>query len=273
METPDHAIATCTSAVKQDIRTEQQHFDQFYVARRTAPADPAEAEYRRRALHPSHLPLDYWEYLFYVLGDVRGKRVLDIGCGGGWISRLLAAKGARVTACDVSIEGCRLTRGKFLIEGSANSHVSVQDAHYIAMADNQFDAVVSTGVLHHLNIPVVAREIHRVLKPSGRLIFAEPLRYGVIMWKLRKAWLWVHGQQEDSRTDHEESLGDAELAVLYDVFRSGRIRKFNFLAKTNRLRHRFGPFAKLLRWTDYILLAACPFLRRFCTSAMGEFSK
>lgn len=273
MDLSDNPVAMSTTGAKQDIRSEQQHFDQFYAARRQAPADPAEAEFRRRALRPSHLPLDYWEYLFWVLGDIGGKRVLDVGCGGGWIARLLAAKGGKVTACDVSIEGCRLTRDKFRIEDSEGSHVSVQDAHSMALADNEFDVVVSTGVLHHLDIPVVAREIHRVLRPSGRLIFYEPLRYGAIMWKLRKIWLRTRGQQEDNRTAHEESLEDTELAVLYHIFRRGRLRKFNFLAKTNRLKNRFGTFANILRWTDFALLSACPFLRRFCTCVLGEFVK
>jgi 2-polyprenyl-3-methyl-5-hydroxy-6-metoxy-1,4-benzoquinol methylase len=67
-----------------------------------------------RAKNPNPRPLDYWEYMFYLLGDVAGQDVLDLGCGGGWISGLLrgllAFKGAHVWSFDASLEGCISTR-------------------------------------------------------------------------------------------------------------------------------------------------------------------
>ena len=260
--------------IKQDIHSEQEHFDRFYTERRASGDRAALLEaFKQRALHPRARPLDYWEYAFHLLGDVRGKTVLDLGCGGGWISRMLAAKGAQVVAFDVSLEGCRLTRDRLDGDGAPCYLVSMQDAHAMSLPSDRLDAVVVTGVLHHVSIRSVAAEIHRVLKPNGILVFYEPLRYGPWMWALRKLWLWLRGMKEDSKSEHEEALQDDDLAIFGDVFGDSLIRKFNFFAKTDRLQNRFGPLANTLRWIDFILLSVCPFLRRYCTAVVCRCQK
>jgi len=106
-------LISCQQSKKEDALSEARHFDDYYRDSAKNPEDQQEVNiWAKRALNPSRLPLDYWEYTFYLAGDIRGKRVLEIGCGGGWITRMLALKGARVSACDVSLEGCRLTRRK-----------------------------------------------------------------------------------------------------------------------------------------------------------------
>jgi len=263
--------------LKEDIDSERAHFDQYY--RRSHDVARArgyrveEDEWERRATHPDSRPLDYWEYAFHLLGDLRGKRVLDFGCGGGWISRLLASAGARVAAFDVSIEGCRLTREKLGAHGWYSGSTAVMDGHAIAFRDGSFDAVFISGVLHHMNINKVATELHRVLREGGRVVCYEPLNYGPIMWALRQIWLRLHGLKEYETTEHEEQLKEDDLIGFQRVFAKSHIRKFNFIAKTNRLRNRFGPLALTLRWGDYLVLSAFPFFRRFCTCVVCRFEK
>ena len=48
---------------------------------------------------------------------------------------------------------------------------------------------------------------------------------------------------------------------------------FNFVAKTNRLRRRFGPFANVQRWADHLLLTGVPFLTRYYTCVVCRFEK
>lgn len=50
---------------------------------------------------PEHDPFGILPHLLAVLGDVRGRAVLDAGCGEGYLSRILAARGARVTGADL----------------------------------------------------------------------------------------------------------------------------------------------------------------------------
>jgi len=226
-----------------------------------------------KARNPSPRPLDYWEYAFYLLGNIKDKDVLDVGCGGGWISRLLALKGASVTSFDLSLEGCITTRKKLRESGLRGDRLSVMDAHSIAFRESSFDAVFITGVLHHLNIAKTAREIHRVLKRGGRFVCYEPLKYGPIMWFLRQIWLKLNGMKEYETTEHEEAITVGDFAPFEQIFKTGFVRTFNFVAKTNRLRHRFGPLAVSLRWIDYLLLSAIPYFRRYCTSVVCCFQK
>jgi ubiquinone/menaquinone biosynthesis C-methylase UbiE len=257
---------------KEDVASEAEYFDKYYREHRGQP-DPLEPIWVAKALHPSPRPLDYWEYTFYLIGDLNGKTALEVGCGAGWMTRMLALKGALVSAIDVSEEGCASTKLKLQSNGLSFDTICVMDAHAMTFSDESFDLVVMAGVLHHVNLFKALSEIRRVLKPGGRFVCYEPLQYGPIMRFLKDIWLKVNGLQDYNTTKHEEALSDKHLAPLRKVFAKGSIRKFNFLAKTNRLKNRFGMTGQLLRWADYILLSAIPPLRRYCTCVVCCFEK
>ena len=109
---------------------------------------------------------------FELLPDVSGRRGLDVGCGEGHNTRLLAARGAKVTAVDVSdvfvrhARECerRDPRGIFYLLGSAVE---------LPFADASFDFVA--GFMSFMDIPGperVVAEAHRVLRPGGFLQFS-----------------------------------------------------------------------------------------------------
>ena len=93
------------------------------------------------------------------------------------------------------------------------------------------------------------------------------------MWAIRQVWLKFNRLKEYHTTEHEEGLSASDFAPFAQLFRAGSVRNFNFVAKTNRLRHRFGPLAACLRWIDYFILTAIPPLRRYCTTAVCCFDK
>ena len=104
-----------------------------------------------------------------ALGDVRGRDVLDLGCGTGRHTEWLAEAGARITAIDFS-------RGML---DEARRRVSSGSATFIAhdlreplpLRDASFDAVVSGLVLEHLrDLGPFFAEACRVLKPAGRAV-------------------------------------------------------------------------------------------------------
>lgn len=118
-----------------------------------------------------------------VMGDLKGKKVLDVGCGWGGLSRVLSECGAEVTMVDphpphVEIARARVPRGTGFIESAINLSKA-------GLADAQFDHVFVYSVIEHVDMPPdhrgdahpvleiqqkVISEAARVLKPGGVLM-------------------------------------------------------------------------------------------------------
>ncbi|MDE2726458.1 MAG: class I SAM-dependent methyltransferase [Gemmatimonadota bacterium] len=118
--------------------------------------------------------LDAW--MLRALGDVEGRRVLDIGCGEGRFCRLLAGLGAEVTGIDLT-KGL-VERARSLSEGAGTYLVG--NAHDLAgVEDERFDRAVSYIVMVDLfNYRDAIRSAFRVLRPGGRFIVCNihPMR-------------------------------------------------------------------------------------------------
>lgn len=115
-----------------------------------------------------------------LLGDVRGKDVLEVGCGSAMCSRWLAGQGARPIASDLSAGMLRHAR-----DGNDATGVEIPlvqaDAQRLPFRDRSFDvAFTAFGALAFVaDSAAVMREVARVLRPGGRWVFAttHPLRW------------------------------------------------------------------------------------------------
>jgi SAM-dependent methyltransferase len=115
----------------------------------------------------------------------RGERVLDLGCGTGYTSCLIAKRqGAGVIAAD--LRPGMLTWAKKRVH---REHVTdavclvAADAHRLPFRDASFDAAVVESVLVFCDVPVALAEIFRVLKPGGRLGCNELTIIGAVAWE------------------------------------------------------------------------------------------
>jgi ubiquinone/menaquinone biosynthesis C-methylase UbiE len=108
---------------------------------------------------------------FVELAKVKqGEKVLEIGCGTGlFTQKFFDATKAEITAIDISQD--------LLDEAKRNLpqvNFKKDDAMKLSFADESFDVVFGSSVLHHLDFKPALEEIYRVLKKGGRMIFAEP---------------------------------------------------------------------------------------------------
>ncbi len=107
--------------------------------------------------------------VFKLLGDLRGKKVLDIGCGTGRIIEELKQRGAEVVGLDVSEKILEIAKKKFcdveFVLGNVND---------LPFEDESFDLVLGLFLIVHLkNLEKPFEEIYRVLRPGGRFILSN----------------------------------------------------------------------------------------------------
>ena len=110
---------------------------------------------------------------------LRGRRVLELGCGAAWTTRLLVGRlgAASVTAYEVD----RVQHEKNLALDLPSVTFHYGGAESIAEPDSSFDVVVMLKSLHHVPVGLMdqaLREVHRVLKPGGLFYCSEPVYWG-----------------------------------------------------------------------------------------------
>lgn len=128
----------------------------------------------------------YLGYYWYLLKHVRpdalwGKRILEVGLGYGTLAQLLAAAGDYV-GLDIARGPVDLVQERLRLMGLPGQAVQGSILEPI-FERNSFDAVVTIGCLHHTgNLPLAIEQIHRLLKPGGRLTFMVYNAYSYRRW-------------------------------------------------------------------------------------------
>lgn len=109
------------------------------------------------------------------LYDPAGKDVLLYGCGPANEAVGLLSRGAR------SVSGFDISEAEIAKGRRPGIDLRVADAHDTPYADDSFDLIVGSGILHHLDLAVALGEIQRILRPGGRVVFLEPLAQNPIL--------------------------------------------------------------------------------------------
>jgi ubiquinone/menaquinone biosynthesis C-methylase UbiE len=114
----------------------------------------------------------YYDYLVRHLPP-RPEKVLEIGCGAGAFTRLLASRARSVTALDLSPEMIRLAKSR--TADRENIEYVLGDFGQISLPAEGFDCVVSIATLHHLPLAQTLLKMRDALKPDGVLIINDLL--------------------------------------------------------------------------------------------------
>jgi ubiquinone/menaquinone biosynthesis C-methylase UbiE len=158
-------------------------------------------------------------FILRHLGDVQGKVLLDLGCGAGENSVYFSKLGAKCVASDYS-PGMVETALKLAEVNGVKVEGRVINAMDIDYPDNTFDIVYAANLLHHIPDPLMTiREIHRVLKPGGKMCFWDPLRHNPVINVYRRIATEV--RTEDEMPLHINLVGEVQQlfgTTKFDTF-------------------------------------------------------
>jgi len=213
------------------------------------------------------------------LGDLEGRRVLELGSGAGEGAVYFALRGADVVATDISPKMLEVVQSVAEHHGVAvDTEVALAD-DLSMFADDSFDVVYAANLLHHVDIESCLKEVQRVLKPGGRCAFWDPVAYNPVINLYRRMASKV-------RTEDEHPLRKQDLRTIAEHFNDMQTRFFWFSSlllfvkfylidrihpNSDRYWKRIITHEAQLRWMyrplaalDSILLTVLPFARWWC---------
>ena len=202
---------------------------------------------------------------YALLGVLEGKRVLEVGPGEGFDLKNLSELGAHAFGVDVSSRSLDLTR-----QICSQSNLFKMDGERLGFRGAVFDFIFSRTLLMHVDRAVFLRECMRVLKPGGKAIFIEPLKYNPLLLPYRAVF-------SSGRFIEPDYLRPEEIEKMKRVFSSVRVWYYYFVSALG------GPFASIAPWSkvffypletiDRALLSVLPPLRNLCWISVIECTK
>ncbi len=219
------------------------------------------------------------ECAFALAKPLRGRDVLEIGCGTGTDSVLLAANGARVFAYEVSEQAVRVATRRVTVNGvSDRVQFRVAGDPLEAYPDRRFDLIFGNAVLHHLDLEGLGEHLTSVLRPGGACVFREPVVLSPWVGRLRRCIPWY----PTNPTKDEQPLSAEAVQALLGAFTKVEVHPFEclsrlwYLTKSDCLIDRLHlADAKMFESTPWSrCLASVVVIRAFCERAgLGAFGK
>lgn len=190
--------------------------------------------------------------------------LLILGCGEVDISKYFLGKINQVIGIDISPKSIEKINN-IIKKKDLDKQVKafVMDAHNLKFENESFNAIIGSGILHHLIIEKAVYEIHRILKKNGKILFQEPLGLNPILNIFRKKT--PHARTEN---EHPLMLKDFKLIKKYFQFNSQGFYFFTMLSFGFKTFLRSKILYKISRYLftkiDSLLLSIFPFLKYLC---------
>lgn len=117
-----------------------------------------------------------FDLILKYLGDIRGKVLVDVGCGDGALTFLFCKAGAEVIGVDPEELGIKFAE-EYLTSKGFNPKLIVASGYETTLPENSADCVVMSDVIEHVQDDErLLVEARRILKPGGKLIISTPYR-------------------------------------------------------------------------------------------------
>lgn len=216
--------------------------------------------------------------IFKAIGDVKDKRILELGCGCGEASVYFAKHGADVTATDLSSGMLNLVHRVAAHHGVVLKTYQCS-ANETNLSEETFDIVYAANLLHHVDIEKTIREAHRLLKPGGVFAAWDPVAYNPLINIYRRMATSV-------RTSDEHPLRCRDIAIIRKYFPDCSVSgywlctllifvKFYILDRVDPNKERYWKkivnehqllrrYYYPLEFCDRILLTIFPFMKWIC---------
>lgn len=217
-------------------------------------------------------------FIMRSLGDIQGKKIIELGCGLGEAAVYFAKKGAEVVATDISNGMLELVKKVAQKHGVSLSTAQAY-ADKMPFPDESFDIVYAANLLHHVDIEATIKEAKRVLRSGGMLISWDPLAHNPIINIYRRMAMGV-------RTEDEHPIKMSQMSLFKKHFREVKYEtfwfttlliflKFYFIDHVDPNKERYWKkilidakklekFYRRLEKIDMAILKALPFLKRYC---------
>lgn len=251
------------------LRAEEAFHDEWAATAR--PEDVLVRESFEACTAPEH------RFILDALGDLKGKRLLDLGSGLGEASVYFAMKGARVTACDLSSGMLDVVR-RVAERHGVSVTLRQAPAERTGLPAGGFDVVYAGNLLHHVDIAATLDEARRVLAPGGIFVSWDPLAHNPAINVYRRMAGAMRTADEHPLRLEELTLFRARfsdvsyrcfwlltLAVFLRFYLEGaHPSKERYWKKILKEAGRLAPFYDRLESWDRRILDVFPWLGRWC---------
>ena len=158
-------------------------------------------------------------YIRQTLGDLRGRTLLDVGCGLGEAAVYFALLGADVTATDISPGMCDAA-GRLAESNGVKIKTHISAAEDLGLpAGAKFDVIYTGNTLHHVDLAATMPRLLRHLKPDGTFVSWDPVAYNPAINYYRRNAMEV-------RTEDEHPLRLKDIRAVQGHFKESRLAWF-----------------------------------------------
>ena len=154
--------------------------------------------------------------------NTKSKKILDFGCGIGSITEKIALYNpSQIVGIDISKVSIDKAK-KNALEKNLDIKYSVDNCENSKLNPNSFDLIYGSGILHHLDLNSCLKEINRLLKQNGLMVFMEPLGTNPLINLYRKF-------TPKSRSQDEHPFIKQDFQLMESLYSRVDIKYYGFL--------------------------------------------